>query len=46
MFFFIILAPGLVKFVRESDAEIDWQVTQVFILNILRFEYPHIISLL
>ena len=38
--------PVLGKFVRESDVEIDLQVTQVFILNILRFEFPLILSLL
>ena len=39
-------APGLGKFFRGSVVEIDSQVTQVFIFNILRFEFPNILSLL
>ena len=31
---------------RGSVVEMDSQITQVFILNILRFEFPNILSLL
>ena len=34
------------KFARKSVVAIDSQVTQVFNLNILRFEFPSILSLL
>ncbi len=38
--------PGLVKFVRGSDVEIDSEICQIFILNILRFEFANILLLL
>ena len=35
--------PGLGKSIRGSDVELDPQITQMFILTILRFEFPNIL---